>query len=126
MPNLLERGIRALNRAAPKAAGGRVRVTRGDDAIEIDATFGSTTTPIDDGRGGVRIERTDIDFSLASEDYCFGGKASMPEPGDLFQIVSEGPAFGEVYEAAPIPGELCYRKADTLGLRLRIHCKKVK
>jgi len=126
MATLLQRGLSFAARALPAAAGGRIEVRRGGDRVEMPCAFGLSRSPVDDGRGGVRIEHSDLDCIVAAADYLLAGTAALPENGDLITILSDGPRWGETFEVAAIPGELCYRSSDPLGAILRLHCKKVK
>lgn len=125
MNTLLERGLSMLARTAPKAAGGRIIYSRGDDAVWLDATWGRTEFNVDAGDGSVRVEHSDRDFIVDADCLILGGQLAKPQRGDRITVVNEERGDQDVYEVLAPSGEAVYRPCDSEGRMIRVHGKKL-
>lgn len=122
---LMERGMEMAARQLPKAAGGEVIYSRGDQSVAWDATYGRTEFEVSEADGGVRIEFSDRDFIGETDRLRLGGQIITPTRGDKITIVNEKHIAEQVFEVLAPGGEQPYRFCGPQGYMMRIHTKKV-
>lgn len=120
MTTILEKAIICAAKTASAIGGVEIVYNRGDEAVEMTAIKGrsqreTTTTE------GYRIEYTDLDFIILTQDLILGGKISEPQRGDRIKECYTD----ELWEVLPFGDAGCFEKCDSSGLRIKIHVKKV-
>ena len=99
-----------------------VVIRRGELYATITATFGHSLLKLNDGHGGVKVERTEKDLIVTATAYNFGAGPVQPQRGDLADWVN--PAGQTLrYEVTAPPKEPEFRRADPWGVTLRVHYK---
>jgi hypothetical protein len=100
-----------------------VEYRRGNLTCQLLAELGSKLLRVDDGAGGTRVERTELDLLVNAADLTPGDAGPvLPERGDEVRITVGSTV--EVYEVLPPAGEPPFQKWPG-GERLRVHCKWV-
>ncbi len=115
----MQRGLDMLARALPEAAGGWIVLTQGAYSVSIHATYGRTEYQIEDANG-TRIEHTDADFIVRTDEIILNGTITVPVDG--MEIV-KAEDTDSTYKVLPIPGGKCFSRDATETLT-RIHTKK--
>ena len=123
MSTLMERGMSLIGRALPKAAGGEIQYSRGDDRITIAAAFGRTEFQVEDSNG-VRLVHSDRDFIVQRDLLTLGGAIANPQRGDRITMIDPLGRFGDVFEVLAPGGSDVYSEEPT-GTLYRIHGKKI-
>lgn len=100
-----------------------VTYARGYDSVEVPAIFGEKLLKVDDGRGGFRIEWTDLDFLIASSDLVLDGVRILPRRGDLIHVVYESDV--QTFEVRPWGNDPAWKWADPYHSIYRIHAKHI-
>jgi hypothetical protein len=119
--SLMSRGMAMLARVAPVATGGRISISDGTNAVELDAGFGRSEFEIDTGVDPVRIEQSDRDFLVRAAELVLNGVRTEPRRGLRITVL----ATGELYDVAAPSNSKVYRKMDPAGTLLRIHTKLI-
>ena len=123
MPDMLHFGLEWLAGKLKDHASRTVVYQRAADEFAVQATIGRTLMKFADGEGGVRMEWTDRDFLIRSEDLVLNGNRITPERSDKVHDTSGG--VTRVYEVMAPGGEPPWRWSDPFGHMLRIHSKFV-
>lgn len=122
--NILGQGLAWLTDQLREHASEAVTYARGDASVDVQATLGSKLLKLDDGDGGIRMERTDMDFLVRASDLDFGGGPVRPQRGDVVYLPVGGTL--QVFEVVPYGGsDGPWRWADPHQSMLRIHAKHV-
>lgn len=87
------------------------------------ATVGRTRYEVTDELGGVRLEYTDRDFLIVTEEFRAGGLLEEPQEGDRVEEAVGGATL--VYEVAPPPGRTAWRYDDPYRTMIRVHTKQI-
>ena len=122
MPDLLERGIRWLERMRGKHRTRPVTYVRGAFSAELPATIGKTVFELDTGRGV--LEKTESrDFLLWTRDLVLDGDETLPRRGDRIREEADGLVY--IYEVMAPGKEPAWRWSDDYRHTLRIHTKQI-
>jgi hypothetical protein len=96
---------------------------RGSEQVALCATFGSTLLKLDDGAGGIRMERTDRDFLIPAASLVLSGSPARPKEGDKVVYVKGG--LLHTYQVLPYANEPQWRWSDPFHIQMRIHTKRI-
>jgi len=99
-----------------------VTYVHGSDSVELAATIGKTTFPIEDGAGAAMTYES-RDYIVSAPDLVLGGERVLPERGD--RIRDEVAGAVQVYEVMAPGREQHYRLPGPDQSILRIHTKLV-
>jgi hypothetical protein len=96
---------------------------RGSEQVALCATFGSTLLKLDDGAGGIRMERTDRDFLIPAASLVLSGSPVLPKEGD--KILHAYGSSLHTFQVLPYANEPQWRWSDPFRKMLRIHTKRI-
>lgn len=100
-----------------EAVGGEtVTYYRGERAIEIQATLGSTTFDQIETTGEIRAQMKSVDFLITPADLSFDGLLGEPQKGDQIKR-----STGEVYDVMTASGVAPWEWTDSRKTLYRIH-----
>jgi len=120
MPLPLERAATALQKAMAKVSGATVIYSRAGQSTEpITAVRARSTFESDDEAAGARIEARSQDFIVIAAELQINNQTIVPLEGDTIAWTCDG--VTETYEVMVPP----YSPSDSVGVRLRIHTKRV-
>lgn len=123
MVDRLELGQAWLAQQLKAHASREVIYRRDASEVVVAAVIGRTLLQLDDGYGGVRIERTDRDYLIQATELVLDGVTITPRRGDRIVDATDTPP--RVYEVMSYGGEGAWRPSDPFGKLLRIHAKQV-
>ena len=123
MHDMLDDGLGWLTEKLKAHASRAVVYRRGADEVTVQAIIGRTLLKLDDGYGGVRMEWTDRDFLIATDDLVLGGQRTLPKRGDRI-LETDGSQIW-VYDVLAPGNEPEWRYADPHQQMYRIHTKQV-
>lgn len=63
------------------------------------------------------------DWTFTAADIVIEGDAITPRPRDTWEVTINGVL--ESYEVLPLGNKPCFERADTTGIEIRVHMKKV-
>lgn len=116
--------MEAMARNLPSVAGGTIIYARGDDVVELSATFGRSEFSVTSG-DSERVEFTDRDFIFEAETLILGGTLATPERGDRVTVIDAARVANEVFEVLAPGGAQVYRRCDADGRMIRVHSKRL-
>jgi hypothetical protein len=123
MSDIIQEGISFLNGILKTMASQMVTYARGYDSVNVLATFGSKLLAISDDEGNIRMEWTDMDFSIACADLDFGSGVIKPQRGDIVYVTTTGNV--QIFEVMAYGNEPPWRYYDPYQIRYLIHAKFV-
>lgn len=124
MSDMLQKGIAWLGEKLKANASQPVTYTRGNQSVDLQASYGAKLLHIDDGMGGIRIEWTDADYKFLTADFHFPyGDTIDPQRGDRVTATLNGQA--ETFEVLPFGNEPCWRWCDPYHVNIRVHTKHI-
>jgi hypothetical protein len=123
MSDIIQEGIAFLNGVLKTTASQLVTYARGYDSVDVLATFGSKLLAISDDEGNIRMEWTDMDFSIACADLDFGNGTIKPQRGDIVYVTTTGNI--QIFEVMPYGNEPAWKYYDPFQIRYLIHAKFV-
>ena len=122
MRDLLETGAAFLDRMRKSDLARTATYVRGGQSVEIAATVGKTTFPVDNGTV-VPLSFETRDYIVSAADLALGGERTLPERGD--RVRDEIGDVVHVYEVMAPGRENHYRLSGPEQNILRIHTKLV-
>jgi hypothetical protein len=123
MSDLIATGLAWLTQQLKAYASETVTYARGQNQVDVQATFGRKLLKLDDG-SGVRVEWTDLDFLIPAADLTFDGVTPItPQRGDVV-YVGQGTDL-QTFQVFPFGGEPPWRWADPHQTMFRIHTKYI-
>lgn len=123
MANLLKSGLAFLTAQLAAHASETVVYRRGSDSVSVAATVGQKLLRITDLDGGSRLEYTDLDFLIPTDQLILSGDAILPERGDIIERTLDDGT--ERYEVSPYGNDPAWRFADPHKSIVRIHTEAV-
>lgn len=120
--DVLSRGMAWLTGQMQAHASEPVVYQRGAFRAPMCATLGRKLLKLDDGQGGVRLERTDADFLVPYASLVAGG-FGVPRRGDVVRVRSGGEIL--TYEVGAPGGEPPWAWSDPFRRLVRVHAKLV-
>jgi hypothetical protein len=116
--------LRVAAKAAAKASGKTVTITRTGETDIEDVSCGLGSSPFQTiGADGSLITIRSQDFLILAELYDFGDGPVEPQRGDL--VTHEQDDGEHIYELLDIPGAPAWRFADAYQQRLRLHTNEI-
>jgi len=123
MTNVMQDGAAWLGAQLKQLVGVTITYTRGTSSVSLTATPTLHEYEIVDDEGfGIRM--LSRDYLLHAADLVLAGAAIVPRSGDRITEVVGG--VSQVFEVMPLGQSHEFEPADTDGLLLIVHTKKVK
>lgn len=120
MPNLMETAARWLTGMQERHNSLPAVYRRGDEAVQVRATPGSTEMQSAGDNVAVRAQADD--WIIPADRLVFAGQKATPAEGDRLEILRG--TVTEIYEVMPLGNEV-YRPVDPYQTAWRIHMKLI-
>jgi hypothetical protein len=122
--NLLEDGARWLGRRLQESAGIAGTYARGGtESNPIVGVAAQHEYEVVDDESGLPTKVIAYDWTFTADELVIAGDPVTPRKGDRWKTTTNG--ANEVFEVVPIGKRPCFERADTSGVLLVVHTKKV-
>lgn len=120
---MIQRGLAWLDSQLTEHVSQLVTYRRGEESVDVYATFGPKLLKLTDEFGGIRMEWTDMDFTFAWAGVAFATGPAYPVRGDEIDLTVGDDTH--TFQVFPFGTEPPYRWCDPNQVRVRVHTKRI-